>query len=47
MNMTIRPLRQEEQKYTYQQSQQILMQTGMIGCLRGDFGGGREFYTTC
>lgn len=46
MNMTIRPLRQEEQTYTYAQSQQILMQTGMIGYLRGDFGSGKEFYTT-
>ena len=46
MNMTIRPLTQEEQTYTYAQSHQILMQTGMIGYLRGDFGDGKEFYTT-
>ena len=47
MNMTIRPLRAEEQKYTYAQSQQIKMQTGMIGYLRGDFDStGTGFYTS-
>lgn len=47
MNMTIRPLRAEEQKYAYAQSQQIKMQTGMIGYLRGDFDStGTGFYTT-
>lgn len=46
MNMTIRPLRAEERKYTYAQSHQLSMQTGSIGYLRGDFGSdGKEFYT--
>lgn len=45
--MEIRPLTQEEQKYTFRQSTQIEGQTGNIGYLRGDFGGmGKEFYTT-
>lgn len=39
----IRPF---EQKYTYRQSQQISMQTGFIGYLRGDFGNsGKEFFS--
>ena len=47
MNMTIRPLRAEERKYTYAQSHQLSMQTGSIGYLRGDFGSdGKEFYTS-
>ena len=47
MDMTIRPLRSDEQKYAYAQSQQIKMQTGMIGYLRGDFDStGTGFYTT-
>lgn len=47
MDMTIRPLRAEERKYTYAQSQQIRMQTGAIGYLRGDFDScGTGFYTT-
>lgn len=46
MNMTLRPLTREEQMYAYAQSQQLAMQTGMIGYLRGDFGHGKEFYTT-
>ena len=46
-NMTIRPLLAEEQKYTYAQSQQISMQTGSIGHLRGDFGSdGNSFFTS-
>lgn len=45
--MKIRPLTEEEQKYTYAQSQQISMQTENIGYLRGDFGrDGKEFFTT-
>jgi len=37
----------EEQKYAYSQSQQLIMQCGSIGYLRGDFGrGGNAFYTT-
>lgn len=40
----IRPF---EQKYTYRQSQQISMQTGLIGYLRGDFGSsGKEFFSS-
>ncbi len=47
MDMTIRPLRAEEQKYAYAQSQQIRMQTGTIGYLRGDFdSNGVGFHTT-
>lgn len=47
MDMTMRPLRAEEQKYTYAQSQQIQMQTGAIGYLRGDFdSNGTGFHTT-
>lgn len=47
MDMTIRPLRAEERKYTYAQSQQLMMQTGTIGHLRGDFDNtGTGFHTT-
>lgn len=47
MNMTIRPLRAEERKYAYAQSQQLTMQTGTIGYLRGDFdSSGTGFHTT-
>lgn len=46
MNMTMRPLRAEERKYTYAQSQQLTMQTGAIGYLRGDFdSSGSGFHT--
>lgn len=46
MEMTIRPLLAGEQKYTYAQSQQLIMQTGSIGHLRGDFSGSDgSFYT--
>lgn len=45
--MKIRPVTQEEWKYTYSQSVQLQGQTGSIGYLRGDFGSqGTEFYTT-
>ncbi len=47
MEMMMRHMKKEEQKYTYAQSQQITMQTGLIGYLRGDFGSsGKEFFTT-
>lgn len=46
MNMTLRPMTQEERMYVYAQSQQLSMQTGVIGYLRGDFGHGKEFFTT-
>jgi len=36
MNMIIRPLTEQERKYTYSQSQQIFGQTNCIGHLRGD-----------
>ena len=36
-----------ERKYTFSQSQQLSMQTGLIGYLRADFGSnGNEFWTT-
>lgn len=42
--MEIRPLTQEERKYTYPQSMQLQGQTGSIGRLQGDFGiGGMEY----
>ena len=45
--MEMRPLKFEERKYTYAQSQQIRGQTGSIGRLRGDFdSGGHGFFTT-
>lgn len=46
MDMTIRPMKQEERKYAYQQSHEITMLTGSIGYLRGDFGRGEQFYST-
>lgn len=47
MDMSIRPLRAEEQKYTFAKSQQLNAQTGAIGHLRGDFGStDTGFYTT-
>lgn len=47
MDMRIRPFRAEERKYAYAQSQQIRMQTGAIGYLRGDFdSSGTGFFTT-
>jgi hypothetical protein len=47
VNLAIRPLTQEEQKYTYAQSHQLVMQTGAIGHLRGDFDrSGSGFFTT-
>jgi hypothetical protein len=45
--LKIRPLTEEERKYTYAQSTQLDGQTGNIGCLRGDFGSsGNQFFTT-
>ncbi len=38
MELTLRPMTQAEQAYCYSQSQQICMQTGLIGHLRADFG---------
>ena len=45
-SFTIRPLHSDEQKYTYRQSTQIEGQTGSIGYLRGDFGSGKEFFSS-
>ena len=45
--LKIRPLTEEERKYTYAQSTQLDGQTGNIGYLRGDFGSaGNEFFIT-
>lgn len=47
MIQNIQPLSPNERKYTYAQSQQLIMQTGLIGYLRGDFGkSGEQFYFT-
>lgn len=47
MDMEIKTMQPEERNYTYRQSQQISMQTGLIGYLRADFGtSGKEFYST-
>lgn len=47
MELQIRPMCIEERKYAYEQSSQLISQTGSIGRLRGDFGsGGMEFWTT-
>ena len=46
--MDYRIMNPAERKYTFRQSQQISMQTGLIGYLRADFGStGKEFYSTC
>ena len=45
--MKYRILTKAEQKYTFRQSHQISMVTGLIGYLRADFGSnGNEFWTT-
>lgn len=47
MDMTIRAMTPEERNYCYSQSQQISMQTGLIGHLRGDMGSnGKGFFST-
>lgn len=46
MDMSIKVMLPEEQKYTYTQSQQIMSQTGCIGHLRADLGSGEEFYSS-
>ncbi|GFH88770.1 hypothetical protein IMSAGC002_00008 [Lachnospiraceae bacterium] len=43
--MEIRPLTQAEQKYAYEQSMQISMQTGSIGVMHGGYKSDREFYS--
>ena len=43
--MEYRVLTEAERKYTFSQSQQLSMQTGLIGYLRADFGSnGNEFW---
>ena len=45
--MTLRPMFPTERNYSYAQSQQISMQTGLIGYLRADFGSnGEGFFGT-
>lgn len=45
--MDYRIMNPAERKYTFRQSQQISMQTGLIGYLRADLGStGKEFYST-
>lgn len=47
MEMTIRPMTEQERLYAFTQSQQIMAQTGCIGHLRGDMGStGEEFFST-
>ena len=47
MNMTIRAMTPAERSYCYSQSQQISMQTGLIGHLRADMdNNGKGFFTT-
>lgn len=43
--MTLRPMTAAEQMYSYSQSQQISMQTGLIGYLRADMdNSGKVFF---
>lgn len=46
MELKITSMTPTERMYSYSQSSQIEGQTGCIGHLRGDFGGGQEFYTS-
>lgn len=46
MEFPITSMTPEERMYAYSQSSQIEGQTGCIGHLRGDFGAGKEFYTS-
>lgn len=43
--MEIRPLTEAEQKYAYEQSMQISMQTGSIGVMHGGYKSDKEFYS--
>lgn len=46
-NTTLRAAKENEMLYAFRQSQQLKMQTGYVGYLRGDFGSqGNEFYST-
>ena len=45
--MTLRPMTAAEQMYSYSQSQQISMQTGLIGYLRADMdSNGKGFFSS-
>lgn len=46
LDFSIQPMTTADQLYSYSQSQQISMQTGLIGYLRADFGDGSQFYST-
>ena len=46
MDMSIKIMLPEEQKYTYTQSRQLIGQTGCIGHLRADLGSGEDFYSS-
>ena len=47
MDMTIRAMTPAERNYCYSQSQQISMQTGLIGHLRADMdSNGKGFFST-
>ena len=46
MEFVLRPLTEAEEKYTYSQSMQISMQTGLLGYLRADMGrNGTDFFS--
>ena len=47
VEMTLRPMAAAEQMYSYSQSQQISMQTGLIGYLRADMdSNGKGFFSS-
>lgn len=47
VDMTLRVAKPNEMKYVFRQSQQLKMQTGYVGYLRGDFGSqGNQFYSS-
>ena len=46
MELTITSMTPADRLYAYNQSSQLEGQTGCIGHLRGDFGAGKEFYTS-
>lgn len=47
MNMQMFPMKESERKYTFSQSHQIEMQTGLIGFLRADMdSNGKGFFST-
>ena len=46
MELTITSMTPADRLYAYNQSSQLEGQTGCIGHLRGDFGGGQEFFSS-